>query len=271
MADMLVPIKPLVLVGAYTYPAFHFFCEIAKVVLKPIEPRPSKTTPQLAQSTPSTPSTILEDDDRWFPTSLFANVPAPAFTPEPTPIVDRIMQAAAPVKNLDHLPDVLSSDPARAKMVFIFVITSYLLFQIFARHLQLRRRFSPVTHIVSTAITVYIYTLIGPASHGALLNMPVTLQYAKESALPVVCATLATFSVFNMLVRVVESIVRNVLSVIEVSAVSESVRPVSYLLGLPLILLRRRKSPYRVTSSWLFWHLPAVAFTKCTMVYCHSR
>ena len=240
MADILVPIAPLVVAGASTHPAFHIFREFAKVVLKPIEPLPSKTIPQLAQSIPSTPSITLDDDGRWFPTSVFANVRAPDFTPEPTPFVYESMlpPAAAPVKNLDHLPDVLSSNPARSMLVFIFIITSYLFIQFFARYIQLRRRFSLVTHIVSTAIAIYIYTLVGPASHYALLDIPVTLQHAKESALPVACATLATFSVFITLVTAIESVFRNVLAGIQVSAAPENVRPVS-IFGLLLTLLRR--------------------------------
>jgi len=226
MGDLLDPIAPLVVAGASTFPAFHIFREFAKVVLKPIVPLPSKTIPQLAQSTPSVPSATLRDDGPWFPTSFFAAVRAPAFTPEPTPIDPQSMlpQAAAPVKNLDHLPGVLSSDPARAMVVFIFIVTSYLFVQFFARHIHLRRHFSPVTHIISAAITVYLSTLTGSASHYSLLNMPVTLHQAKESALPVASAALATFSMFNMLISVVESTFRVVLAGIELSAVPKNVR-----------------------------------------------
>ena len=247
MADMLVPIAPFVVAVSYTIPASHIFREFAKVVLNPIGPRPSTTIPP----TPSTPLGILEDDGRWFLMSLFDKVPAPAFTPEPTPLVNQTMlpQAATPEEILDHLPGLLSSNPARVETVFVFIFTSYCFIQFFARHLQPRKRFSPVTHIISSAIIVYIYTLIGPASRGTLLNMPVTLQQAKESVLPVACATLAAFSVFNTLISAVESVLRNVLFSIEVSVFSESVRPASYLLGLPLILLRRRKRAYRVMSS----------------------
>ena len=225
MGDLLVPIAPLIVAGASTFPAFHILREFAKVVLKPIVPHPSKTIPQLTQSTPSTSSTTLNDDGPWFPTSFFGTVRAPAFTPKPTPFDTQSMlpQAAAPEKNLDHLPNVLSSDPARAMMVFIFIVASYLFIQFFARYIQLRRRFSPVTHTISAAITVYLYTLTGSASHYSLLSIPVTLHQAKESALPVACATLATFSVFNMVVSVVESIFRNVLAGIQVSAIPNCV------------------------------------------------
>src|SRR5258706_5374882 len=242
MGDFLVPIAPLVVAGASTYPAFHVFREFAKVVLKPIEPPPSKTIPQLAQSTPSTPSTTLDDDSAWFPIPFFGTVQTPAFTPEPTPFVPQSMlpQAAAPVKNLDHLSDVLSSDPARVMMVFIVIVTFYLFIQFVARYMLLRRRFAPVTHIISTAITIYFYTLTGPASHYALLSMPVTLHQAKESALPIACATLAAFSIFNMLISVVESLFRNLLAGIEVSTVPNRVRHLSlHFLRLPLIIFRR--------------------------------
>jgi hypothetical protein len=226
MADILVPIAPLVYAGASMFPAFHILREFAKVVLKPIVPLPSKTIPQHAQTTASTPSTTFEDDGRWFPTSLFANVPAPDFTPEPTPFVNEPMlpPPAAPTKTLEHLPDVLSSNSARFMMVFLFTVITYMFIQFFARHIQLRRRFSPVTHIVSTTIAIYIYTIVGPASHYALLDRPVTLEQAKESALPVACATLAAFSVFNTLVSVVESVFRNVLAGIRVSIAPENVR-----------------------------------------------
>ena len=231
MVDLLVPVAPLAVAGASTFPAFYIFREFTKVVFKPIVPLPSKTIPRLVQSTPSTPSTALHDDGRWFPTSVFANVRAPEFTPEPTPFVNKSMlpPPAAPLKNLDYLPDVLSSDPVRFATVFVFILTSYLFIQFFVRHIELRRRFSPVTHIVSTAIAVYIYTLVGPASHYALLDMPITLQQAKESALPVACAALATFSVFNTLVSVVESVFRNVLAGIEDYATPENVGPASHL------------------------------------------
>jgi hypothetical protein len=239
MADLLVPIAPLVVAGASASSMFPIFREFAKVVLKPIVPHPSKTTPQLAQSTPSTPSTPLDRDGPWFPTSFFATVPTPAFTPEPT-LKSMLPQAAAPVRNLDHLPNVLSSDPARAMMVFIFVVTSYLFIQFFARYIKPRRHFSPVTHIVSTAITVYLCTLTGTASHYSLLSMPLTLHQAKESALPVACATLAIFSMFNTFISVVDSIFRNVLAGIEVSAIPNHVRnPPPYFLRLTLIILHR--------------------------------
>ena len=226
MVGLAVPIVPLMIAGASTYPAFNIFCEFANLVLKPIEPPPSKTIPQLAQSTPSTPSTTLDDDGAWFPMPFFSTVQTTAFTPEPTPFVPQsvLPQVAARVKNLDHLPNVLSSDPARAMMVFIFIVTSYYFIQFFARRIHLRRRFSLVTHIFSTAITIYIYTLIGPASHYSLLNMPVTLHQVKESALPVACAALATFSTFNMLISVVESVFRNLLDGIEVTGVTDLVR-----------------------------------------------
>lgn len=243
MVDLLVAIAPHVVVGVYSFPAFQIFRELAKVVLKPIEPPPSKTIPQLAQTTPSIPSiATLDDDGAWFPNPFLGTVPIPAFTPEPTPFVPHSMlpQAAAPVKNLEHLPDVLSSDPARAMMVFIFIVTSYLFIQFFARHIRLRHRFSPVTHVVSTVITVYLCILTGSASHYSLLSMPVTLEQAKESALPVACATLAAFSIFNMLISVVESLLRNVLAGIEVSPTPKLVRPLpSRFLRLPLIIFRR--------------------------------
>lgn len=242
MVDFEVPAASLVIAGASTYPAFHILREFAKVVLKPIEPPPSKTVPQLAQSTPSTSSTTLGDDGAWFPIPFFGTVQTPAFTPAPTPFVHQSMlpQAAARVKNLDHLPSVLSSDPARAMMVFIFIVTSYFFIQFFfARYIQLRKRFSPVTHIISTAITVYLYTLTGPASHYSLLNMPVTLHQAKESALPVACAALATFSIFNVLISVAESLFRNVLAGIKVSAIPDRVRHLPHFLRLPLIIFRR--------------------------------
>lgn len=236
MAD----IAPLVVAGASTLPTFFILREFAKVVLKPIVPLPSKTTPQLAQTIPSTPSTVLDDDGRWFPTSVFANIRAPDFTPEPTPFVDESMlpPPAAPVRNLDHLPDVLSKYSAHSMAVLVLVVTTYMFIQFLTRHIQFRRRFSPVTHIVSSAIAVYTYTFVGPASHYALLNMPVTLQQAKESALPVACATLAIFSVINTLVSVVESVFRNVPAVIEVSAIPENVGSSSRLRAL-LTLLRR--------------------------------
>ena len=243
MADLLVPIALLVLNGIHSLPAFQFFHEFAKVVLKPIEPPPSKTTPQLAQSTPSTSSTtIIDGDGAWFPNPFFRTVQTPIFTPEPTPFVPQSMlpQASAPVKNLEHLPGVLSSDPARAMMVFIFIVTSYRFLQFFARYIRLRRRFSPVTHIVSTAITVYSCTLTGFASHYSLLSMPVTMEQAKESALPVACAALAAFSIFNTLISVMESLFRSIMAGIENSAIPKRVRPLpSRFLRLLLIIFRR--------------------------------
>jgi hypothetical protein len=226
MADLLVPWGPFIVASASTVPAFHIFREFANLILKPTSPRPSKTLPHLAQTTPSTPSATLSDDGTWFPTSLFGTVRAPAFTIEPTPLIAHTMLSppAPPVKNLDHLPDVLSSDPARAMMAFVVIVTSFFFIQFFVRHIQPRRRFFPITHIVSTVIIVCIYTLVGAASHDALLNLPVTLQQAKESALPVACAALATFSIFNTLASVIESVFRNVLGGIEVSAVPDHVR-----------------------------------------------
>ena len=70
--------------------------------------------------------------------------------------------------------------------------------------------------------------------------MPVTLEEAKESALPVACAALAAWSIFNMLISVLESLPRNAIAAIEVSAAPERVRPLpSRFLRLPLIIFRR--------------------------------
>ena len=197
-----IPI-PFTLAGSSTIPVFHLLRVFGNVVLRPILVRPTKTVPQLAQSASTTPSTTLGDDGRWFPyDSPWSSHP----TPEPTPFVSQTVlpKAATPLESLNHLPHVLSSDPTRAVMLFTMIVTCYLLVQFFARHIQLRRCFSPVTHFVSTAIIVYTYTLVGPASHHALLNIPVTLQQAKDSALPVTCAALAAFSIFNMLISVVD-------------------------------------------------------------------
>jgi len=239
----MVSIAPFVVAGASTFPAFHIFREFANVVLKPIVPLTSKPIPQLAQLAPS--------DGPWFP--FFAAVRALAFTP--TLIGGRwsaLPRAAAPVKNLDHLPGVLSSDPARTTVVFVFIVTSYLVIQFLACRIHLRRHFSPVTHIISAAITVYLSTITGSASHYSLLNMPVTLHQAKESALPVASAALATFTMFNMLVSVMQSTFRVVLAGIELSTVPKIVRhPPSHFLRLTLIILYRCGCPYS------FWPSPS--------------
>ena len=77
MADFLDSIAPLAIAGESTYPALHAFRVFAKGVLKPIEPPPSKTIPQLAQLIPRSPPTTL-DDDR-FPYPFLGNVQTPAF------------------------------------------------------------------------------------------------------------------------------------------------------------------------------------------------